>query len=131
MADILVVEDDPALGRMWQSALGRLGHGVRHVATVAAAKREVSLARADVILLDLNLGQESGLGLVTLAAYVNPQVRVLVVTGTAMFPRGELFGLSPHIVAVLRKPVPVEQVIALIGHHGAHAPGRRELQAAG
>ena len=117
MTKILVVEDDPKLGLLWTRTLERAGHDVRHVTTVRAARCAVMLAPADVVLLDLNLGQESGLGLVTLAAYGNPHVRVLVTTGSGLFPRGELFELSPNIVAVLRKPVPPAEVLALIRHH--------------
>ena len=123
MADILVVEDDPALGLLWERGLQKAGHDVRRAACVGDARREVMLAGADVLVLDLNLGHDSGLGLVTLAAYMNPEVRVLVVTGTALFPRGELFDLSPNIMSVLRKPVPLAQMIALIDHHdGPRAP---------
>ena len=124
MADILVVEDDPALGLLWERGLEQSGHAVRRAASVAEARREVMLAPAEVVILDLNLGRDSGLGLVTLAAYANPEVRVLVVTGTTLFPRGELFDLSPNIVSVLRKPVPLTQMTALIDHHDGPAAGR-------
>ena len=125
MADILVVEDDPMLGRMWQRALTAAGHGVRLARTSADARREMMLRAAAVVLLDLNLGRESGLAFLTLAAYVNPDVRVLIATGTNLFPRGELFALSPNVAAVLRKPVAPSEVLALIEHHhpsGAHGP---------
>ena len=117
MADILVVEDEPMLGRMWERSLTGAGHEVRLARSASDARREMMLRAADVVLLDLNLGRDSGLGFVTLAAYVNPDVRILVATGTALFPRGELFDLSPNIAAVLRKPVDPTEVLALIDHH--------------
>ena len=125
MAEILVVEDDPMLGRLWQRAIAGAGHRVRLVTSVGTARRALMVQQADVILLDLNLGAESGLGLVTLASYVNPEVRILIATGSALFPRGELFALSPSIAAVLRKPISVEEILALIDHHGpaVGAPG--------
>lgn len=124
MADILIVEDDPLLGRLWQKAIGRAGHAVRLAATASEARRALLLQAADLVILDLNLGPESGLGTVTLAAYANPAVRVLVTTGSTLFPRGELFAMAPCIAAVLRKPVPPEEIIALIEHHRpADAPG--------
>ena len=130
MAEILVVEDDPAPGRYGQRALSGAGHSVRHAATAGAARREVLLAKADAVLLDLNLGHESGLELVTMATYANPDVRVIVATGTALYPRGELFAVSPNIVAILRKPLPLEDVTAIIAHHVGPAAGQTPRPAA-
>ena len=129
MANILVVEDDPALGLLWERGLERAGHGVRRASDIGTARQEVMLEKADAVVLDLNLGRDSGLGLVTLAAYANPDVRVFVVTGTALFPKGELFDLSPNIVSVLRKPVPMAQMLALIDHHALPHAAPRALEA--
>jgi two-component system OmpR family response regulator len=58
---ILLVEDDPAWGRVLTDALASHGHGVRSVASAAAARAAVAAERPDLIVLDLTLPDEDGL----------------------------------------------------------------------
>lgn len=117
--DILIVEDDAMLGRLWTLAVERAGHDAVHVTSATAARKSLMVRPADLILLDLNLGSESGLSLATMASYVNPDCRVIVATGSQLFPHGELFAMDPSIAAVLRKPVDLGEMIAVVDHHAA------------
>ncbi len=115
---ILIVEDDITLGRLWTLAVERAGHDALHVATAGAARKSLMVRPADMILLDLNLGSESGLSLATLAGYVNPSCRIIVATGSQLYPRGELFAMERTIAAVMRKPVDLREMMAMVEHHG-------------
>lgn len=116
---ILIVEDDTLLGRLWTLALRKGGHDAVHVGSASAARKSLMVRPADMIVLDLNLGSEGGLTLATLAGYVNPHCRVIVVTGTQLFPRGELFSINHSIAAVMRKPVDLREMLAMVEHHGS------------
>jgi DNA-binding response OmpR family regulator len=61
MLRILIVEDDALLGVATAESLTMLGHTVSIVPTVSAAFAALSVTHSfDVILLDLNLGEERG-----------------------------------------------------------------------
>jgi DNA-binding response OmpR family regulator len=61
MLHILIVEDDSLLGGATAESLRLLGHTASIVPTVASAFAALSAAHSfDVILLDLNLGEERG-----------------------------------------------------------------------
>ncbi|MGI6245793.1 MAG: response regulator transcription factor [Pseudochelatococcus sp.] len=63
MADLIVVDDDAALGRMLREVLGMTGHDVR-LAT-GAGELEAALGRAlpDLVVLDVSLPGEDGLSI--------------------------------------------------------------------
>lgn len=59
--DVLLVEDDPALGEVTMEGLTILGHRVTLVSTAAAAFDALRVSHSfEVILLDLRLGDENG-----------------------------------------------------------------------
>ena len=59
--NVLLVEDDPALGEATVESLAALGHVVTLVRTAAAAFDALRVEHSfEVILLDLRLGDESG-----------------------------------------------------------------------
>lgn len=60
---LLMVEDEHALAEPVLEYLADLGHETRHAATLAEAGRALEEGRPDLVLLDLNLGAESGLTL--------------------------------------------------------------------
>ncbi|MGR3540726.1 MAG: response regulator [Hasllibacter sp.] len=120
--DILIVEDDAALGQLWVGVARKAGHEATHVTGASAARKALLIQAYDLIVLDLNLGNDTGLSVVTLANYANPDCRVVVATGSRLFPRGELFTMDPSIVSVLRKPVPIDALAAVQDHNAAFLP---------
>ena len=114
---ILVVDDDEATRDLWSEVVGRVAGEVVAEADAAAARRRLMTQRFDLVLLDLHLGSDSGLSVATLATYANPRCRVIVITGSGLFARGELFAMDPSIVTVLRKPVDPRELIAMCEHH--------------
>ena len=47
------------------------------------------------MILDLYLGDDTGLSVATLAAYANPDCKIVITTGSTLFPQGELFAMAP------------------------------------
>ncbi|MFO0953072.1 MAG: sigma-54 dependent transcriptional regulator [Isosphaeraceae bacterium] len=78
---ILVVDDEPNIRRTLRVALEAMGHAVSEASTGPEALREVARAPHDVALVDLRLGQDSGLDL--LASLLEQQSRLAVVIITA------------------------------------------------
>ena len=113
---VLVVEDDTLLRELWIEVFGSAGHDVAGAATVADARVRLLSRSWDVVVLDLHLGSESGLAVAMLATYGNPDCRVIMITGSTLFARGEIFAMAPTVSTVLRKPVPVDELLAVSEH---------------
>ena len=119
--DVLIVEDDPLLLSLWSTVFGEAGHNTVLASTAAEARRSLMMSKFDLMLVDLHLGSDSGLSVTTAAAYSNPDCRMIIVTGSSMFPHGELFQLAPTVSAVLRKPVMIDDLLAISEYDGADA----------
>jgi hypothetical protein len=39
-----------------------------------------------------------------------------MITGSSLFARGEIFAMAPAVATVLRKPVPIEELLAVSEH---------------
>ena len=110
---VLVVEDDTVLRDLWVEVFEQAGHSVFAAANAIAAREHLLTNGCDVVILDLHLGDESGLSVSTLATYVNPECRVVIITGSNLFANGELFEMDPSVTTVLRKPVPIDELLAV------------------
>ena len=114
---VLVVDDDPNLISLWCAVFEAHGHSCMVAQSVRDARRQLMASAFDLVLLDLYVGAESGLSVAALAGYSNPECKVVVVTGSTLFPRGELFAMAPSIATVLRKPIDIEELVAVCEHH--------------
>jgi DNA-binding response OmpR family regulator len=61
MSDILVIEDDPVIGAILDRVLSHAGHAVEVVRMLSVGREVLELRDVDLILLDLNLPDGSGL----------------------------------------------------------------------
>lgn len=116
----LIVEDDLILANLWQAALAAEGHESHAVNDAEPARKLLLTQSFDAVVLDLCLGDNSGLSVAALATYTNPHCRVVVVTGSTLFARGELFSMAPNIAAVLRKPVTLQELVAVLEYDIRH-----------
>lgn len=123
---ILVVEDDDQLRALWQTLFQEAGHQCEARLDAREAQSVLLRTAFDLLVVDLHLGPESGLSVATLATYANPDCRVVVITGSLLFPRGELLAMSPGICTVLRKPVDVRELLAIAEYY---APGAQHIEA--
>lgn len=114
---VLVVEDDARLRDLWAAVVEGAGAEATAVSAAVAARKLLLTTPFDLVLLDLNLGGDTGLSVATLAGYSNPDCQVIVITGSPLFARGELFAMDPSIVSVMRKPVDLRELSAMCEHH--------------
>lgn len=63
MAELIAVDDEPALCRMLEDALPEFGHEIRTVSDAPGLARELAQRLPDLVLLDIGLGDGDGIDL--------------------------------------------------------------------
>ena len=109
---ILVIEDDPALAAMYQTALSFAGFDVTVSGDGLTALEDIDEEHPDLVILDLRLPQHDG-GTILREVAATPDTRnipVIVVTG------GDVEDL-PAASAVLRKPFDPALLVAAVEQH--------------
>ena len=110
---ILLVEDDPMIGKTLQQALQQDGYAVDRVADGEAARAAIATAQDAyaMVLLDLGLPRKSGLELLRELRREGNRVRVLVVTARdAVADR--VAGLDAGADDYLTKPFSLDELVA-------------------
>lgn len=130
---VLVVEDDPNLRALWGAVIEQAGYSARLVETEPAARQMLQNEPFDLVLLDLFLGESEGTAVASFATRLNEACKVVVITGTAVYSKADLFAMAPAIWAVMRKPVDIEDIMALCKHiaDGGTMPPPQPLQSGG
>jgi two-component system, OmpR family, response regulator len=111
--DVLVVDDSPELLDLVRRALERDGHGVRTAATVADARTELQLATPDVLVLDVELPDGSGVELCRALRGAGSRVPILVLTAHGEVPQ-RVAGLDAGADDFLAKPFAVAELRARV-----------------
>jgi DNA-binding NtrC family response regulator len=86
---VLVVDDDASIRLLCRINLELDGFRVREAATLAEARDAIADDPPALVLLDLHVGAESGWDLLTEIRQDEPDVRVVVLSGTAMLSHEE------------------------------------------
>jgi two-component system response regulator QseB len=110
---ILLVEDDPMIGKTLQQALAQDGYAVDRVTDGEAARTAIATARDAyaLVLLDLGLPRTSGLDLLRELRRAGNRVRVLIVTARdAVADR--VAGLDAGADDYLTKPFSLDELTA-------------------
>jgi DNA-binding response OmpR family regulator len=117
---LLIVEDDEPLSAALGKGLKEAGFEVARVGSVAAARRALAAGRPDLVVLDLGLPDESGIGLLRELAAAKPPLPVIVSTA-----RGEVAdrveGLEGGADDYLVKPYAFAELLARIRVQLRHA----------
>jgi len=111
LGNLLIVDDDPALGRVLTRALQARGFCVPWADSLAACLSLLEAAYVpDFALLDLNLGGASGLKLIEALRRANPQCDVVVLTGYASISTA-VDAIKLGARQYLAKPVEVDAIV--------------------
>lgn len=114
---LLVIDDDPAFNRVLVRVLGQRGF-VTHGASDADGA--LALARSqtpEFIVLDLNLGGESGLRLIRPLLEASPDARILVLTGYASIATA-VDAVKLGATQYLAKPADIDAIIKALCAEG-------------
>lgn len=117
---LLLVDDDVALAEVSARGLGRRGYAVT-VAHDAAAARQASL-RTDFgcAIVDLRLGRDSGLDVITDLHGRQPHCRVVVLTGYASIATA-VEAVKRGASEYLTKPASIDDIVQALQDNGAAA----------
>jgi two-component system cell cycle response regulator CpdR len=119
MATILLLEDDETLCFTLEQALISAGHQVLAVSSVTDALQALRSFTPDIALLDLMIGASTSIDVANFVGCVSPRTDVVFITGSALFPNGELFQASGNARWVLRKPVRISDLLEIVGYASA------------
>ncbi len=112
---VLVVDDDASIRLLCRVNLELDGHEVAEAASLLEARRQLADEQFDAVLLDVHLGRETSADLVDECHAHEPQIPVVLVTGSP----DALLDRAPTADAVLAKPFEpkalVDAVRGLVG----------------
>lgn len=110
MATVLVVEDNPQLGKMLTTALGAAGHDAQWVARGADALAHVARNVPSVVLIDLHLEDMTGTDLALRLRSETPDARLVAVSGDM-----PVSATAVNFDSFVLKPVSLVTLLALVG----------------
>jgi two-component system response regulator RegA len=107
---ILIIDDEEHFAQVLSRSLSRLGHK-----TICAnnTERAISIIKQecfDWISLDLRLGKDSGLNLISQLRAHNPQARIVILTGFASIPTA-VEAIKLGAFNYLHKPATVQELL--------------------
>ncbi len=107
---VLIVDDDPAIRAMVRSVLAREGFEVEDVDSSNAAVTRLHQAHYDAVVLDVVMGNGSGLEVLNAIATLRPEAKCVVVI-SASSP-ANIASIDPaNVAAKLRKPFDIQQLV--------------------
>lgn len=122
MSYILIVEDEPSILDLLEQVLGDDGYATVSVGNGQAALAAIAANRPDCILLDLNLPELDGEGVLRALAEQQHCPPVLMMTAD---PRGQQLGLVDGVVGHVPKPFDLDclsTAVAMATHGYRHRP---------
>lgn len=111
---ILIVEDDDSFSAALAIALRRRGYVVDAAAEGGAALQAAESARPDAAILDLKLGDSSGLALIGPLKALNPAMAILLLTGYASIATA-VEAIKLGATHYLAKPADTDEILAALG----------------
>ena len=114
----LIVERNADLGLIWQRFLERQGVSCDHVCDETAAYAALRSGSFDALVLDLEMEGGAAFRISDFASYRNPEIAIITVSANAFFSDGAVFELIPNARGMLREPLRLEDMAALVQHYG-------------
>lgn len=107
---ILIVDDEEHFAQVLSRSLNRNGYETFYALTHNAAIELAKQQSFDWVSLDLRLGQESGLKLISEIKAILPQARIVILTGFASIPTA-VEAIKQGAFNYLHKPATVKELI--------------------
>ena len=107
----LIIDDDPSFNAILVRTLNRHGHPAEGATNVASALEMARTILPQKVVLDLNLNGSSGLALIPELLKINPECRIVVLTGYASITTA-VDAVKLGAVQYLAKPVEVEAILS-------------------
>ena len=110
---LLLVDDDASYRQVLARALARRGERVSEAADIAGALAAVADQTFDGIVLDLRLGEDSGLHALAALRQAQPTSRILLLTGYASIATA-VEAIKRGADNYLPKPAQVDEILAAL-----------------
>ena len=116
MPRILLVDDDELLRGALRQILVRAGYDVDDASNGKVAIREYRRQRSDVVITDIVMPDEEGLGTIRELRRVDPKVKIIAISGGGLGKAGDYLGIAQILGAMrtLAKPFVPEVLLAMI-----------------
>jgi two-component system, response regulator RegA len=111
MNTVLIVDDDVDFGRALEESFERRGYAVKSAHNVAQAIEIAEQFNPEWVLVDLHMPHASGLALIPHVLEMDPQTRIVVLTGYANVATA-VEAIKLGAVHYLAKPVSTDEMIA-------------------
>jgi two-component system response regulator RegA len=117
---VLLIDDDEVFARVLARALAARGFGVQTAGNRADALAAARELEPDHAVLDLKLGEENGLALIPELLEIQPDLRILLLTGYASIATA-VEAIKRGATDYLAKPVDADQVVQALRGGGEGA----------
>jgi len=127
--DILLVDDDETFCMVLNNALKRRGYAVVTATNSATALDLANLHQPTYAVVDLRIGEESGLALVENLVQSNPEISIVMLTGYASIATA-VQAIKLGAKHYLTKPADADEIIASLVNDGENqsiAPAEQPL----
>ena len=115
--NILIVQDKPSLGEMWQRHLQRYAHVADLATDQDTAIEKLSETYYPIIILDVVLNDGSAIAVADYASYRHPDARIIFVTNSSFFSDGSIFQLCANACAFVPSATQPEDLAAMVEHY--------------
>lgn len=118
---VLIIEENPDLARIWSAHLMRQGMNVTHAASKIEAHTAVTERTFDVVILDADIDGGRPIALADYISYRLPSARIIFVTSTSFFSDGSIFALAANAHACVPTDSDPADIVSLVDHHARAA----------
>lgn len=126
----LIVEDNPGLAFLWSETLEDAGFYCDKVEDCQSAMPLVLRKQYDVVILDLIVKDGNTLSLSDWISMRAPDTAVIMLTGAAVFQKGEHTTEASGVDWFLRKPVPPADLRAMALYLSERKTGQVQVASA-
>ncbi|MFB9951851.1 response regulator [Rhizobium puerariae] len=123
MKNILIVDDDASLGAMLAEYFAQHDFGVSVVEDSAGLKRRLITQKPDLLLVDMNLGNEDGMDIVR-ALTEQGDVPIIIMSGDRLKEGDKVEGLELGARDYIAKPFSLREMLARVRSALRSAPQR-------
>jgi DNA-binding NtrC family response regulator len=123
-ATVLVVDDDPAVGKVLRAILTQAGREAVHVQSVAEAAAVLRARSVDVVISDLRMPDTDGFGMLELLKQSWPDVPLIMLTAHGSVPLA-VTAMRAGAADFMLKPFEREEVVATVERTLAATATRR------
>ena len=112
MMNLLIVDDDTTLREVLAKALTKRGYDVCSAADITEAEAIASETDFELAIVDLNMPGGSGLTLIPKLCSLNPNIRIVVLTGYASINTA-VEAIKLGAINYLTKPADTDEIIEM------------------